>query len=193
MPVCLPAVAIPNRWNARTSYPAPSLLGANDHPRTPDARDTASGAVYCCRLELRAQAGRFSRAGAQDGPQVELLSRNGRPLAVAFPEIVAALTALPVNAVLDCELVVVDQRGHPVWADSPSRAGRQPTWLETKDQDYARREALRFARDEVNVVGKLFLLFIGLQMPGVWSVQILSRYTADNSVPAQRSGLKLKP
>ena len=153
---------------------------------------------------------------------------------MAFPEIVAALTALPADAVLDCELVVVNQRGHPVWAsmrrramisrsswaidaaqnepamlcafdllacdgvdardlplverkvrladvvvdvpgvqivghleahgealfgqvvelglegivgkraDSPYRAGRQPTWIKIKNQDYARREALRF-------------------------------------------------
>jgi ATP-dependent DNA ligase len=29
-------------------------------------------------------------------------------------------------------------------ADSPYRAGRQPTWIKIKNQDYARREALRF-------------------------------------------------
>jgi ATP-dependent DNA ligase len=29
-------------------------------------------------------------------------------------------------------------------ADSPYRAGRQPTWLKTKNPDYARQEALRF-------------------------------------------------
>jgi ATP-dependent DNA ligase len=29
-------------------------------------------------------------------------------------------------------------------ADSPYRAGRQPTWIKVKNQDYARREALRF-------------------------------------------------
>jgi bifunctional non-homologous end joining protein LigD len=54
--------------------------------------------------------------------QVEPLSRNGRSLAVAFPEIVAALTALRVDAVLDGELIVVDQRGHPVWATMRRRA-----------------------------------------------------------------------
>jgi len=56
------------------------------------------------------------------GRQVELLSRNGRSLAVAFPEIVAALTALPTDAVLDCELVVVDQRGHLVMGGHAPRA-----------------------------------------------------------------------
>jgi bifunctional non-homologous end joining protein LigD len=29
-------------------------------------------------------------------------------------------------------------------ADSPYRAGRQPTWIKIKNQEYARREALRF-------------------------------------------------
>src|SRR5882724_754862 len=41
---------------------------------------------------------------------------------VPFPEIVAALTELPVDAVPDCELVVVNQRGHPVWASMRRRA-----------------------------------------------------------------------
>jgi bifunctional non-homologous end joining protein LigD len=45
------------------------------------------------------------------GPEVELLSRNGFPLARAFPEIVtAALAGLP-DAVLDAELVVPDSDG----------------------------------------------------------------------------------
>jgi ATP-dependent DNA ligase len=31
-------------------------------------------------------------------------------------------------------------------ADSPYRAGRQPTWVKIKNRDYWRREALRFKR-----------------------------------------------
>lgn len=46
----------------------------------------------------------------RSGSAVELLSRNGRSMARAFPEIVAALASVP-DAVLDVELVVPDNVG----------------------------------------------------------------------------------
>ena len=44
------------------------------------------------------------------GSMVELSSRNGRSMAKAFPELVAAIAALP-DVVLDAELVVPDSAG----------------------------------------------------------------------------------
>ena len=41
---------------------------------------------------------------------------------------------------LDLEAIVAKR------ADSPHRAGRQPTWAKIKNQDYWRRETLRFKR-----------------------------------------------
>lgn len=42
---------------------------------------------------------------------LELLTRQGNPMALAFPEIAAAVRALAIDAVLDAELVVPDARG----------------------------------------------------------------------------------
>ena len=77
---------------------------------------TAAGWIFEHKLDG------FRVLARKMGRQVELLSRTGRSLAVAFPEIIAALTELPVDAVPDCELVVVNQRGHPVWASMRRRA-----------------------------------------------------------------------
>lgn len=47
------------------------------------------------------------------GARVELLSRNGRSMAEAFPEIMRAITDIRTDAVLDAELVVPDDKGMP--------------------------------------------------------------------------------
>ena len=54
-----------------------------------------------------------------------LWSRTGNPLGPAFPDaLAAALAALPdVDAVLDCELVVVDDTARPDFAALSARAG----------------------------------------------------------------------
>ena len=49
------------------------------------------------------------RAFVRTGRTVELLSRQGRSMKHAFPELLSALRALP-EAVLDAELVVPDAR-----------------------------------------------------------------------------------
>lgn len=49
----------------------------------------------------------------RSGTRVELLSRNGRSMAEAFPEIVRAIADLRTDAVLDAELVVPDEKGMP--------------------------------------------------------------------------------
>src|SRR5687767_12483980 len=49
----------------------------------------------------------------RDGDAIELMSKSGQPLARYFPEVVAALTALPAKRfVLDGEIVVPSAGGH---------------------------------------------------------------------------------
>ena len=47
------------------------------------------------------------------GDHVDLISQNGRPIAVQFPEVVRALKRLDGKWVLDGELVVSDEHGRP--------------------------------------------------------------------------------
>ena len=50
----------------------------------------------------------------KSGPSVNLLSRHNKPLASKFPEIVAAVAALPIgSAILDGEVVMLDEAGRP--------------------------------------------------------------------------------
>ena len=54
----------------------------------------------------------FRALGFRDGPEVDIRSRHGRPLARYFPELVDALLALPAGAfVLDGEIVLVGPGG----------------------------------------------------------------------------------
>jgi bifunctional non-homologous end joining protein LigD len=56
------------------------------------------------------------------GPEVELLSRNGFPMARSFPEVVvAALAGMP-DAVLDAELVVLDSAGRSDYGELQRRS-----------------------------------------------------------------------
>lgn len=57
------------------------------------------------------------------GAPARLWSRQGRRLDGAFPDVIAATTVLEESAVvLDCELVVLDERGHPDFAALSGRA-----------------------------------------------------------------------
>ena len=61
----------------------------------------------------RVVAGR-ARASAGTRPEVRLFYRSGREATPSFPDLVRALTALPYDGlVLDGEVVVLDERGHP--------------------------------------------------------------------------------
>ena len=53
----------------------------------------------------------FRALARRDGGRVDLISRTGRPLAPAFPDIVGVLKTLPGSWVLDGELVVMDVGG----------------------------------------------------------------------------------
>ncbi len=64
----------------------------------------------------------FRALAIKDGKEIELLSRSNKSLAPAFPEVVAAVAALPVDAVLDCELTVLEESGRPRFDLLQSRA-----------------------------------------------------------------------
>src|SRR5689334_17347677 len=49
------------------------------------------------------------------GKETRLLSRNGKELGHAFPEIVAAVARIPTDCILDGELTVPDADGKPDW------------------------------------------------------------------------------
>jgi bifunctional non-homologous end joining protein LigD len=55
----------------------------------------------------------FRGLARRERDHVELLSRSGRSIGVCFPKIARALKRIPGEWVLDGELVVPDERGHP--------------------------------------------------------------------------------
>ena len=67
--------------------------------------------------------GRLPLPRLQDGDEVELTSRNTKPLTRYFPEVVAAIREqLPERCVLDGELFVA-ARGSTGWSSRCSRSG----------------------------------------------------------------------
>ncbi len=56
------------------------------------------------------------------GGLVRMISRRGGSLSLPFPELVDELHALPDGTVIDGELVVVDERGHPQFEQLCARA-----------------------------------------------------------------------
>src|SRR5437588_712048 len=75
------------------------------HPTLRRAPFTAEGWLF----ELKHDG--FRAFARKSGSAIELMSRSGRSLADAFPEIIEALRSLNVDAVLDAELVVPDVDG----------------------------------------------------------------------------------
>src|SRR5881227_422434 len=60
---------------------------------------------------------------AREGGEARLITRNGHDIAAAFPELARAVAALPYDdVVLDAELVVPDEAGHPSFQRLQNRA-----------------------------------------------------------------------
>ena len=134
------------------------------HPTIARAPFTREGWIF----ELKHDG--FRALARKERTAVQLLSRSGRSMATAFPEVVAALAKLPGDVVLDAELIVPaavgrsdfeelrrrssgealfreiarhDQEGIVAKRlEAPYRAGRQPTWLKIKNKEYSRRVAV---------------------------------------------------
>jgi bifunctional non-homologous end joining protein LigD len=73
-------------------------------------------------FELKADG--FRALARHVAGNADVISRRGRSLADRFPEIVEALALLP-ELVLDAELVVPDERGHPSFDRVRNRALRR--------------------------------------------------------------------
>ncbi len=82
-----------------------------------------SGWVYEVKLDgYRAQT-------IRSGGTVHLLSRNGKDLGRRFPGVVAALTALPKNCLVDGELVALDETGRPNFSLIQNSASSKATFV----------------------------------------------------------------
>lgn len=57
----------------------------------------------------------FRCLASRHADRVRMLSRNGNDMAERFPEVAAALRSIPVDAVIDGELVICDELGRPQW------------------------------------------------------------------------------
>ena len=64
----------------------------------------------------------FRMLAIREGRSARLLTRNGRDIGAAFPEIISAVCALRHNVVLDGELTVPDADGRPDWHALRGRA-----------------------------------------------------------------------
>lgn len=64
----------------------------------------------------------FRCLALKDGDQVRLLSRNGRDMAAAFPELVADLQTIQTDFAIDGELVILDELGRPLFQRVSRRA-----------------------------------------------------------------------
>ena len=83
--------------------------------RQPYVSDAVPGTVHGRGLGVRKQVRWLPSTRPKSGDKAELISRRGRLLARAFPEVIQAIATLPHDAVLDAELVVSDERRHPAW------------------------------------------------------------------------------
>jgi ATP-dependent DNA ligase len=59
----------------------------------------------------------YRALGLKIGGRTRLLSRNSKDLSARFPDIVAALTRLPDQTVVDGEIVAIDDDGRPSFND----------------------------------------------------------------------------
>jgi len=96
----------------------PPSIGADDlcHPTLTRAPFTREGWIF----ELKHDG---FRALARRGPHgVKFLSRRGRPMGVAFPEVVSAIGASPEHVTLDAEHVVPTADGRSDFEELRRRA-----------------------------------------------------------------------
>ena len=86
------------------------------HPMIACAPFTREGWIF----ELKHDG--FRALARKDGTRAQLLSRTGRPMAEAFPEVVDGLSTLPGDIVLDAELIVPDTDGRSDFEELRRRA-----------------------------------------------------------------------
>ena len=92
-------------------------------PQGSDARHSGQ-AVFCCRMDLRAEVRWLRVLITKHGDSVRLDSRNGLDKAYCFPELVDEIRPIPHDFVADGELVILDHKRLPAMG-SIAEAARQ--------------------------------------------------------------------
>src|SRR5207245_1756094 len=105
---------------AKLRAPERVVRAADAEPMLAETREapfTKSGWLFELKLD-----GYRVRAAREDG-EAQLITRNGHDIAATFPEIARAVAALPYeHVILDGELVVLDDAGHPSFQRLQNRA-----------------------------------------------------------------------
>src|SRR3989449_5431379 len=105
---------------AKLRAPERVVRAADAEPMLAETREapfTKAGWLFELKLD-----GYRVRAAREDG-EARLITRNGHDIAATFPEIARAVAALPYeHVILDGELVVLDDAGHPSFQRLQNRA-----------------------------------------------------------------------
>jgi bifunctional non-homologous end joining protein LigD len=105
---------------AKLRAPERLVRAADAEPMLAETREapfTKAGWLFELKLD-----GYRVRAAREDG-EARLITRNGHDIAVSFPEIARAVAALPYeHVILDGELAVLDDAGHPSFQRLQNRA-----------------------------------------------------------------------
>src|SRR5881397_275838 len=105
---------------ARLKAPRRAVRPEEAEPMLAETRErpfTRAGWLFELKLD-----GYRVRAAREDG-EARLITRNGHDIAATFPELARAVAALPYeHVILDGELVVLDEAGHPSFQRLQNRA-----------------------------------------------------------------------
>lgn len=116
-----PSAARANTPRRRLPLEAPNLVGAPKGPFPGDVdpmlATLVDGPFDRDGWSFEVKWDGFRSAAVVNGGKVRLLSRNGKSQNARFPTVAAALTGLPFDAVLDGEIVAVDEKGRPHFQD----------------------------------------------------------------------------
>ena len=87
-----------------------------------------------------------------DPKSARILTRNGNDISAQFPEVIEALAAIGINAALDGELTIADDRGRPDWGSVRRRCVMKgPKAIAA---DAAARPATLYAFDTLAIGGR---------------------------------------
>ena len=86
------------------------------------ASSLPEGSVWECQLKLDG----YRALAIKTGRHVQLRSRNDKDLGSRFPGVVAGLTALPTETVIDGEVVALDDSGKPSFNTLQNYAAGHP-------------------------------------------------------------------
>jgi ATP-dependent DNA ligase len=88
----------------------------------------------------------FRAFARKSGLDVDLLSRWGRSMAHAFPEVIDTLLAVPADVVLDAELVVADEQGRSDFEELAASRATATSPVDRGSSEAYAREVTRLRR-----------------------------------------------